>query len=151
MRVKIEIAFLHKPKPDTLLHKAIRWWTKSKYSHVELGIDGYWVSAENYGIITFNTRPSIEQYTILRYDLDVSMDDYDRVIAFIDKVRGSKYDYLGIFLAQIIPLHVQDPKRWFCSELTTRLLKMLGEPKVKDIVKPSSMSPGDLAVLYDID
>lgn len=52
-----------------------------------------------------------------------------------------KYDWLGIFLSQIVRMHREDPKRWFCSEICTSALQKIGH--LKDI-RACAISPGQL-------
>ena len=117
-----------------IVDKLIRWWTKSEYSHVELIIGDYWYS--------ISPRDTYVRKKIIDYKEDHwDIIDIDAryspgyALLFYEKIKGSKYDWAGILLSQVLPLNVHDRKRWFCSEFVAATLK---------IDNPNRYSPEDL-------
>jgi len=129
--MKARLAF-YKGEGD-ITDKAIRWWTKSPYSHVELVIgDNKWISVSpRIGNLTSRYMlPNKEHWDYLPIEVDEG-----RLDMLLDKYLGCKYDWLGIALTQFIPMNVQDPKKLFCSEWCAMVL---------GLDKPSKYSPGSL-------
>lgn len=125
-----QLAF-YKGKGD-LTDKAIRLWTDSKYSHVELIIDGIWYSTSPRDLCVRAKRivANAEHWDFV----DVEIDRLS-VEALYTNTKGAKYDWLGIILSQFLPLDIHSRKRWFCSEWCCEALK------IKDSNK---YSPGSL-------
>jgi hypothetical protein len=114
----MKVAF-YKGKGDWT-DKLIRWFTSSKYSHVEIvHNDGTWYtsSARDGGVVKRRIRLNPDHWDIVEIDISES-----RLLALYDKTKGEKYDYLGILLSQIIPMHIQDKHKWFCSEWCSKVL-----------------------------
>ena len=80
--------------------------------------------------------------------IEVTDNEYDRIIDFYKSITGEPYDWAGI-LGFILP--VQDrTNRWFCSESVSNALKITGwEPMWK--IDSSNVSPNKLAKLAKID
>ena len=132
--VKAKIA-LYKGKGD-ITDKLIRWWTKSKYSHVEIVMGQTWTSISP---ITMRLKSRIINANNDRWDfIDVEIDkqNFDNIIS---KFYGCKYDWTGIFLSQFLPLGIQNPSRLFCSEFVAMVMKL-------DV--PSSYSPEDISMKF---
>lgn len=151
MIINIRLGFYRKPTKNKLMHRAIRWWTKSHYSHVQIRVAGTWTSAEQEGVIEFKYSKEEHAYDRLDYTLECTEEAFAKYLEFHEDVLGAKYDYTGIVLSQILPLSVDNPNRWFCSEVVTKILKILGDPKVTKIVKPNDVAPGDLAKIYGVE
>ena len=112
--------------------KAIRIWQSiphktdgSKYSHVEIEIDGITFSADaNVGRVVSRVQkyhhPQIWDTLIIQKDVSRETMDFCRAQV------GKGYDYIGIFTAQILALPFDAPDRWFCSELASQVCKMEG-------------------------
>lgn len=146
--IKVKLAFKKIDKDSKIIPKLISWWTKSEYYHVEIILDGYWVSIFEDGV-KINRLRELEgswDYADLG-DIEVSEVQRELFFKFLFLQNGKKYDFMGIFFSQLIPLRLQNPKRWFCSECVTSLLKLL---YVREVFfkLPASMSPGDLAKIY---
>jgi hypothetical protein len=127
----------------------IQYWTHSKYYHAEIIIDNTWISAEvDQGVILRKLRPAIsDRWTIIDIPpIDITEDHYNKIYTFIYGVIGSKYDLKGIFLSQIIKIGADNPRRWFCSELASKILQLSLVKEYIDI-EPSNMSPADMHAL----
>jgi len=108
---------------NTFIDKAIKWFTNSKYSHVEIVIGDY-----RYSI-------SPDENELIQRPNYLIKDDYDFIEVSIDSIRASKlyaqfrgarYDYLGVFgvaLWRLLPhTRVEMSHRLFCSEWGAMLL-----------------------------
>jgi hypothetical protein len=124
---------------------AIRWWTEGPYSHTEIVFsDGSWFS-----ISPRNTKVRLE-----RVAFDPEKWDFIEVALTPEQERttrswaelqvGKRYDWLGIFLSQILPLTVHDLSRWFCSEIVLAALQQVG---LFHIWRPNEVHPNMLAYI----
>ena len=110
----------------TIFDKLIRWWTRSKYSHVEIIIDNIWYSASpRAGCVRAAYIDAINNhwdYIIISCSLQTKQE----ILNAINSQLGKPYDIIGILLSQIFPLGVDDPSAWFCSELCSCALQKAG-------------------------
>ena len=143
----IKIAF-YKAKGNWV-DKLIRLWTRSIYSHCELVINDedelLWISSSpRDGGVRILQNPSMNPNN---WDYITIPNTNSTDIQLINKLTasqlGKKYDWLGIFFTQFLPLNIQNPNRWFCSEIVTYLLK---ESLLSIKNKPSWYSPGELYI-----
>ena len=154
---KIRIAFF-KGKGGWI-HKIIRWWTKSPYSHAELILpDGKtWVSISPF--LTSRVAPRIK-YEVEKGDWDYisfslnwrePVRDYqlDQLYKFIDDTQGSKYDWVGMIMSHFCPYLIKRRNKWYCSEwiahaLVNSRIVMWDDMHLYDT---PDLSPGKLYVL----
>lgn len=117
-----------------LLDKVIRWWTKSRYSHVAIISEGTCFEADAWkGWVI--VRSWDKWYNPENWDLvDVEVVDIGRVWHFLLGQRGKRYDYPGV-LGFLLPWRPQIQGWWYCSE---HAATALGYADTK-------LSPGDLA------
>lgn len=96
-----------------LFDRAVRWWTRGPYSHVELVLsDGVcWSSSARDG----GVRSKVIDLDPAKWDL-VEVDGNELAARWWFEIhRGKKYDYLGLF--GFVWRTVRSPNsRWFCSE-----------------------------------
>jgi len=142
--MKIKIAFYK--ANGTIVDKLIRFWTRSKYSHCELIINGIWYTSISRkddiskGITKRKLLPKEGHWDYI----EIEGLDYNKVqdsIEFFNSQLNKKYDWLGIFLSQFIPLKIQDKDKWFCSEIDSKMLKISG---FNLSLEPNQYSPGRL-------
>lgn len=120
------------------MDKIIAWWTKGKYSHVEIIIDKY-----QYSSFTKNgvrKKPHYFNPDVWDY-IDIEVPDVKAILDFFNKTEGKKYDWWGVF-GFVIPIR-QKKRRYFCSEWVTEALQKAGYEKVKGL-KPHKISPNKL-------
>ena len=100
----------------------VRVWTQSIYSHTEIVIDDIWYGASprDGGVVRRRVSPKKENWDYI--DIECSDVEKTAVIEFLEEQIGKRYDYLGIFTAQIIGVNADDKKKWFCSELAASAL-----------------------------
>ena len=130
-------------------------WTNGPYSHVEL--------------ITYNTETgeatmcsalgNENKVRCANHIFNTKIYDYKEInlvnpthsLKFFDIIKGSKYDFKGIFLSQIFPLGMDNPLEWFCSESCTKAVQIGGiNNETIWKVKPESISPNDLAFMVEM-
>lgn len=110
---------LHFSSNDSLISRAICWWTSAPISHVAIEIDGYIYEALAQGfvkrdktqwILDNRADPSkdIETFNIYTTNLD-------KARSWLDNRVGDKYDYNG-FIAYLIPSIKELPANLYCSE-----------------------------------
>jgi len=131
--------------------RVIAVWTKGPYSHVELIIpDDNSVT----GLTMCSALGSENRVRCTSHNIDYDIYDYypiyvkDKNISldFFKTIDGSKYDYLGIFMSQIIPLGIDATKKWFCSESCTKATQLSAIDNKKIwLAKPEYIHPNKLA------
>lgn len=128
---KIQLWF-YKAKGN-FLDKLIRLVTRSKYSHVELCIDGYCYSSSQWDggvrrkLINFSDHWD-------KIELEVSSEHKLDMLILFQEENGKKYDWFGAIKTAIrfVPEHED---KFFCSEIVAQAL---GLPK------PRNWTPEDL-------
>ena len=92
-----------------------RWWTGSPYSHCELVMDGVCYSAS---FMDGGVRAKEINLASGNWEMPIPLPwaDRRRVLWYFEQTKGRKYDWLGIFGAQLFNRRRQDPMRFFCSE-----------------------------------
>ena len=123
--LQIKVAFF-KGDTESRLHRFIRWWTKSPYSHAELVMpDGKtWVSISPFLSSRVASRikmdPNPRDWDYLVFDLSwrEPVRDYqlEQLYRFIEETQGSKYDWIGMIMSHISSYVVKKKQRWYCSE-----------------------------------
>jgi len=132
------------------ISRFIRWITGSRhYSHVEIILGKAWVTALiGQGVVVrhYDPREHDENYDLIHVKVD--RDKWFDTVRFVDDInRDNYYDYLGAFFGNMfnIPI-IQDPNKYFCSEVVSDILKRLGDEKIKNR-RSSKMTP---QMLWDI-
>lgn len=98
-----------------LFNRLIRLWTRSRYSHCELVMpDGRWLSASamDGGVRAKPIELNFEHWNLY----PVPWADAAHIEQLFQRHQGKGYDWLGIFLSQLLPLAIDNPERMFCSE-----------------------------------
>lgn len=142
MDTKLKVAFyIGKGK---FSDEVIRWWTKSRYSHVELILDGLLFSADAWE----NRVRFTNSYNPLNWEIidlgGLTDKQFSDISNFCNSQLGKKYDWLGVF-GFVFPFIKQNSKKWFCSEICGAGLKLVG--KVPVTTKTSKLPPQGL---YDL-
>lgn len=143
-----------------VLHKIIRWWTGSIYSHAELILpDGItWVSISPLlnSRVTLRVKPTQPDqnnwdYVRLYFSPREKVRDYQikQLYKFVEQTQMAKYDWIGMLLSQALPFLIKRRGQWYCSQwiayaLIYSKVVMWDDMKVYDT---PDMSPGKL---YDI-
>ena len=159
-RVLLKVAFFK--GSSSAMHRFIRWWTKSKYSHAELVLpdNKTWISISPF--LTAKVSPRIK-------DVDESDPEWDflnfylswrepvceyqlkQLYKFIDMTQGSKYDWVGTLLSQMCPYLIKRRDKWYCSEWIAHALVNSRVVMWDDIniYETPNLSPGKLYELLE--
>ena len=155
--MKIKIA-LKKNEPG-LVSTLIRWWTRSKYSHVEMIIPdhnenfkkGFWISSmPGKGVRKKPLEYPLDNEFWDYIDVDVPKENYQDVLILIEKIKKFKYATLDLFIVQLLGLEeMEDRKRMICSECVATLLREFKEPTIMKIKKECvEFTPEDFNKIY---
>ncbi len=131
----MKVAF-YKQENGNWLDHAINCMTGRKgYSHCELVFDKSKGLDPNYNYTKaccfgISGRENNSRYTKIDllngnwdiYEIDLDMDELE-VYSNCKNYLNLKYDYIGILFDWIIPFGIQLSSKWYCSELTHKLLK----------------------------
>jgi len=109
------------------IHKLIRWWTKSEFTHAELVLpDGKtWVGISPF--LTSKVAPRIKyaiadpdnwEYLVFKLSEREPVQEYqlDQLYKFIDMTQGARYDWIGMVMSHFCPYLIKRRDRWYCSE-----------------------------------
>ena len=149
--MKITLAFKHIIENDAPLFwklsaESIKYWDSSKYFHIEIIIKDKWIySGTEGGIIITELKPLTDK-NYDYYDLttpNLTTEQEKILFDYIESQKGSGYDWLGIFLSQILPFDRESSDKWFCSEIVAKLLQMMYVEEFLD-KKPNTLSPADI-------
>lgn len=149
--MKILIALKKQVPDDTewywkIAAKLTQFGTRSKYFHVEMAVDGIWISVNTHrGIELVDLQPIHNPlYDYFEMEIEDLTPVQDKKFwDFIKSQVGSGYDWKGIYLTQFINLDWEDKSKWFCSEITAKVLQLLYVPEFID-VKPNRITPQDI-------
>ena len=121
----MKVAFF-KGNRDSYLHKFIRWYTKSQYSHAELIMpDGEtWVSISPFLSSKLEKRlpecidPNEWDFITLELHWRKPVREYqlEQLEKFIHRTEGTTYDWVGMILSHLSPFVIKHKKKWYCSE-----------------------------------
>lgn len=129
------------------ISKAIRWQTRSKYSHIAIELsDGTVIEAWHIGGVrrngTFRTVHSVNTEVDV-FEITRAYDK-DKVIRFLSAQLGHKYDFRSI-IRFITRKNSKISPKWFCSELACEAFREGGLDLLSRI--PSShVSPRDIGI-----
>lgn len=130
------------------IDKAIRFVTRSLYSHVELiahpdhkNPDGSSIcrssSSRDGGVRKTDIMLDPENWDLVSIDWKTANGSPIAIFHFMD---GQGYDYQGIFLNQLLNLRRHRKSKWFCSEICAAALQF---------PNPASYSPQSLKDLVE--
>ena len=135
-------------KGQTFNQRLTAWFTKGPYSHVAF------VVKEADGIYEYSATFKEEMVCKIPHEDPETWWDYyvlkisnkDNIFKFFKMIEGKPYDMFGIVFSQILPLGVDNPSKWFCSEFVTKALLVGGVTHHKLwLYKPEYLSPNKLA------
>ena len=137
--MKITIAL--QTSPRTFTGEVIKFFTGSKYDHVELIIKDKWISSspKQGGVKIKPLKPLKESYDY--FDIEVDGRRLKRVMNFIYSQEGTDYDYLGVFFVWVNRIQSED--KWFCSEIVSEIMKKFRVEGFRDVI-PNTQTPEDI-------
>ena len=127
--------------PENIFGKAIRLWKWGPYSHVEIILDDTSFSAVAGVGTRYLSSPQIKPEPWDYIEVETDTLEFAHLWAWCMNEMFCLYDWKGIWLAQVLGLRRQDPKKWFCSEFCVAALQIIGHLKG---VKPYTVSPNKL-------
>jgi len=149
--VPVTLAFLKVDASKSVYGKLISWWTKSEFVHVEIIIGDMWISSvEGTGVHIKQLKPLKDTYVYHKLrDAVMTESQYLDIKEWICQQENAKYDNTGIVLSQIIPIRYDSRTKWFCSEIVTKILQLLGYKEVFNLL-PHLIDPGFLTRLFKV-
>ena len=144
--MKLYLAF-YKGK-GSFFSKAIRWWTRSPYSHVEIAVpkndtnlyECFTSSERDGGVRHKRMELPTEKWDLVEVHIPVGKKG--EVFVWFRNNMDKKYDWAGIF-GMVVSSHADKVNRYFCSEACLTALQAAGWGLG---LRPSKTSPG---ALYD--
>lgn len=135
----------------SIVSKVIAWFTRSKFSHVELVFDdddpkkAECFSSKAHEGVRYKTIDLTSKSWVV-VDLHASVSEYKAALNLADVLASKhiKYDYLAD-LNFVIPIGIRDKDgdRDFCSEIVSEVLEKSGYLK-KVSINPWDIDPNDL-------
>lgn len=135
----------------------VKWWTKSQYSHAELVMPDEitWISISPFLTSRVESREKKEydENSWDFIDFFISEKEYHEIEDFYEETKGSKYDWAGMLLSQILPVkyRIKNVNKWYCSEWIAHALRaadVIHWKKFK-IYSHCDLSPGTLYKIVD--
>lgn len=136
------------------ISKAIRFFTKGDYEHVEMVLGKFKYDKFDRLMISSNAivgvhLTNIERYIKNKVEFDIfrwhnDLSDIQKELLFLDskKYLHQKYDYTGA-LSNVIPFIKHSKNRQFCSELVRRLYESINH--ILFDKEPNKTTPNDIA------
>ena len=125
----IKVAFF-KGSQDSRLHRFVRWWTKSEYSHAEIVLDSdqTWISISPFLYSKVEKRTGVYEESGDWDFLEIPVTEKQLVALedFIEETVGDGYDWLGMISSQLLPLIIKGKRRWYCSQWIAHALAHAG-------------------------
>jgi len=146
--MRLILAFKHTPDDGIAWYwrwaaKITKWGTKSDFFHVEIAIDDKWIGAHTEKGIEIHPFQELYDKTFDYYELiveDLTESQHIKFWEFVKAQEKTGYDWKGIYLTQVIKIDLESKKKWFCSEIVSKILQMLYVKPFIDM-KPSRASP----------
>ena len=148
--IPVTLAYQRVVDSPDLYTKAIKFWTRQEQIHVEIIVGDIWLSSTlGKGVRVKPLGPLKSNYVYQKLpNTHLTDAQYKIFMSWADAQNGKKYDMTGIIFSQIIPVRFDDKKKWFCSELVTKALQILGYQEVLELY-PQEVTPGDLWELFN--
>ena len=134
--------------------RLIRKWTRSPYSHVEIlltdgkSMIGINPPVKNMVKKSFPTERALGKDWEL-VNISIEKEEEERLMEFISRTMGNKYDWIGMLLSNLIPFKVKQKNKWYCSEWVLEALVYAQILSTREVSPYSyrGVSPGELFVL----
>lgn len=131
-----------------LVCRGIQIWTRSKYFHTEVVIDGKRITShteKGVSIYDYTDWDRVNQFADVK-DIEIDKDKIQEALGFVQSQENKPYDWKGIFFSQFIPVDKHDKEKWFCNEISGDVLKIAG---AKGIIKDTNeYNPGSFQEIF---
>jgi uncharacterized protein YycO len=147
--------FVQMHRGGGLFSRAIRWFTRSRYSHVSVWFwDAHdphggtvWEAIEGTGVRVVPAdgyRAARQDGRIRLYALREPLTAWQQreLHLVFAREEGAKYDWLGVFRFVSRRRHAHN-SRWFCSELVAHAFHAIGRPLLER-TEAWEVQPGDI-------
>lgn len=107
------------------LSALVRWQTRSKYSHAAILLDdssNEIIESWPKGGVQRTTIKDWKYITTFKINVDLTEEQKQTIISFLNNQIDKKYDYLGVFRF-LSRESVKPNDQWFCSELVFAALQ----------------------------
>jgi Orthopoxvirus protein of unknown function (DUF830). len=145
-KVKVCVVFSKENSFPSIL---LRWFTWSKFSHVEVILsNGNTIAATaKHGVCLVKSSDSSKKF--VKKFIYLSKFEYFKFEGFLLSQIGKPYDWTGVF--GFLPrLRWQDDGAWFCSELVAAAFTCAGKPlTIKDSWRVTPEDLLDSIALFD--
>jgi len=110
--------------------KIIQWWTKSIYYHCELvfedktsfsaNIDSWKIIGTRFSTFDYNNY-DLNNWDVI--NLPINTDEEQKIKEWCKSENNCFYDFIGLFLTQLVPFSFENKYWWFCSEICCAALQ----------------------------
>ena len=139
------LIFKHKKHDNDISANSISLWTRSDYIHASIVFNNNLVSGSWKDGVQWKRIDEVIKYPDLWLIYEfLDYQNYDVALNFFNSQVGNKFDYASIFYNHILPFSFNDKEKWYCSEITTKLLQILYPNSVFSNLIPEQTTPGDL-------
>jgi hypothetical protein len=129
---------------DIIINSSIQWWTKSKFFHVAVLLDGYWYTALPLGGVQKLKEIDLEEFEIIEIKhRKLHPEQHDIMLDYLNDQIGIEYDWRGILFSQVFKFGINSSSKWFCSEFVVKILQLMYVKEVFDEL-PNKVSPARL-------
>lgn len=129
---------------DIIINSLIQWWTKSKFFHVAIELDGFWYTALPLGGVQKLSEIDEEEFQIIQMKhRKLHPEQHNVMMNYINGQIGLDYDWKGIMFSQVFKFGWNSGSKWFCSEYITKILQLMYVDEVFDEM-PNKVSPAKL-------
>ena len=136
---------------DNIKANLIKLWDNADYFHIEIGINNQWIAAHTTKGVQIDPFEEHRDETFDYFELEVPdlTEQQQKVFDdFLNSQLGSGYDWVGIYLSQLLYLNWEHPTKWFCSEIVAKILQLYYVDEFIDCT-PNKLSPQDVFKLIE--
>lgn len=133
-------------KKNGFVANIIKFLTRGQYSHVAIEVNNTFYEAKEFSLVRKYVTWTKNSSQIDIYELEITDDQERRLVNFLEKQIGKKYDYLMVlgFLFYVTREKRKSRGKWFCTELIFAALEKVGV-KLLNNIEPWKVSPATLS------
>ena len=151
--LSIKLAFKELKEDSLITSKLIGWFTKSRFSHVEIIIDDLWISSTSEAGVHVRKQEFTgkDKWAIVDLgEVTITDKEFRELMYWLYHTDFQQYDWEALFFSQFLPLNRENENRMVCSEIVTLVLQRLKFKQVEHI-EPHNTSPGELATIFKVE
>jgi len=137
--MKLELAYYY---GTSFFDRCVAWWDNDP-THVAIKYGEEKIEAKPFkGVRKVHWRLYSPYSKVVVCKLKHITDEQSKIVwSWLEEQVGKGYDYLGIFGFVISDPKIENPKRWFCSELSEAAFQRAGIILTPTSEYPSEVSP----------